>query len=100
MLETREFFLYHVHKDDNIDAIKSYLSDNKVEVINIEQKNNELARFNSFKISVPFKDGRAVSSAEFWPDNVCIKNWHEPLKESTSVVPNHVSNVSESNTKA
>ena len=77
-LENRELFLFRVDKTDSIDVIKNHLLIKNITVVNLIQMNGDGSHFNSFKLTVPFKQARSVRASDFWPENVCIRNWREP----------------------
>ena len=74
---SRDFFVYQVHRDDDVPQLSSYISKQGISVRDIVKKNHDDSKFNSFKVSVPVHDADKIMSADFWPSGIYIRQWRE-----------------------
>jgi hypothetical protein len=74
---TWHYFVYKVHKDDNIDEVREYTSKQGVVVRDLVKTSHNDAKYNSFKLSVPRESADSVLNPEFWPKGIYIRRWHE-----------------------
>ena len=82
--DSRDLFLYRVHKEDDIDTIRNHLNANSITDYELVQKNGDGSFFNSFKLTVPYKFAKFVNTPAFWPEGVCVRNWREPSLQPSS----------------
>ena len=87
---SRDFFVYRVHRDDDVPQLSSYISKQGISVRDIVKKNHDDSKFNSFKVSVPVHDADKIMSADFWPSGIYIRQWREARGAKRDGTPNEL----------
>ena len=73
----RDFFIWRVHKSDEIKEVGDYIVRKGVDYRKLEKKSNENARLNSFKLTISIDDMPKVNDPLFWPKGWNVRRWFE-----------------------
>ena len=73
----RDFFIWRVHKSDDIKEVGDYIVRKGVDYRKLEKKSNENARLNSFKLTISIDDMPKVNDPLFWPKGWNVRRWFE-----------------------
>ena len=85
-IPTWHYFVYKVHKEDEEDELREYITKHNVTVRNLQKCSHNDAAFNSFKLSVSRNDADIILNEDFWPEGIRIRRWFDRQKQgSTSV---------------
>ena len=72
-----DFVVFNVLQDCSVDTIKSYISDNSVEVLDIRRLSKEEWNNQSFCVTVLHVQEPTVSDTEFWPEDIEYRHFFE-----------------------
>ena len=80
--------LFNVTSDDDMESVKSYITNNDVEVLNIKMlpTKKEQTDCLMFKVDVHFEDKHKVLNSEFWPKNVGCREFYKRSRFEQRVV--------------
>jgi hypothetical protein len=84
-----DIFVSHCVKGTDPKGIKKHLEDNSVKVHEIVKVSQEVARFDSFKVTVNRSDKELVcgaNSSGLWPSNVMCRPFFKPRNTTTGAV--------------
>ena len=88
MLAGYDFVVFNVTSDHDIESVKSYITSNDVEVLNIKMLPTKKERTDClmFKVDVHFEDKHKVLNSEFWPENVECREFYKRSRFEQRVV--------------
>lgn len=86
-MPNRDIFVYRVHKNDNADAMKNWITEKGVSVRDIELKSHDEAKYNSFKISVGVEDVDKLLEPGFWPVGIYVRRWRGDRSDGSRDTP-------------
>ena len=77
-----ELVVFNVTRDHDADSVKSYITSDLVDVLNIKPlpTNNDLSNSLMFKVDVHYKDKETVLDSGFWPENVSCREFYKPAR--------------------
>ena len=83
-----DFVVFNVTSDHDIESVKSYITSNDVEVLNIKMLPTKKERTDClmFKVDVHFEDKHKVLNSEFWPENVGCREFYKRSRFEQRVV--------------
>ena len=67
-----------VHNDVTFDALRKYITDSGVTVVELEALATKHQRFQSFRLRVKRSDLKQIEQAEFWPEGVVLSPFFRP----------------------
>ncbi len=80
-----DIFVFRVSKKIPAEKIKSYLTEENIEVESIEQAStDDVSRFRSFHVVIPRSQIDKVMNPEFWPNGVGCRLWGQRSKKRKS----------------
>ncbi len=74
---SRDFFVSRVVKQASVNDMKQHLRNKCVLCRDIKLTSQDNATFNSFKESVSYSDASKIKEADFWPQGIWVRKWHE-----------------------
>ena len=74
----RDLFVYRVDKSTTSADLKLHISDFGFNIISLECISNEMAKFKSFKLSVPLSEFNDLFNESIWPYGVRIRKYITP----------------------
>ena len=83
-----ELVVFNVTRDHDVDSVKSYITSDGVDVLNIKTlpTNSEFNDCLMFKVDVHYKDRETVLDSDFWPENVGCREFYKRSKFENRVV--------------
>jgi hypothetical protein len=74
-LPAKHIYVYHVSPGVSADQVKDLITKGGVEVRGIRRVSKEGWLHGSFKVIINQKDLDRVMTAEFWPEEICCREW-------------------------
>ena len=89
-MPTWHFFVYKVHKDDNVDEVREFVQKQDVIVSDLAKTSHNESKYNSFKLSISKEFAEKVLNADFWPKGIYIRRWHDRRQQNAEMGPKNV----------
>ena len=77
---TRDMFISRVEKDTTDDQLRTWISEQNVNIMKFELLSHEDAIYKSFKLTVPVTDFTKLYEPSLWPVGVSIARYFAPRK--------------------
>ena len=66
------------HNDSDVEAVRKYILDQGITVVELEELERKHNRFKSFRLRVKRADLPRIEDAEFWPEGVILSPFFRP----------------------
>jgi hypothetical protein len=83
-LPAKHIYVYHVSPRVSADQVKDLITQGGVEVRGIRRVSKENWHHGSFKVVINQNDLDRVMKAEFWPEEICCREWLPFIPQRTN----------------
>ena len=71
-------YIGRLHNDVTVDAVRKFIGDQGVTVVELEPLDTKHQRFKSFRLRIRRSDLDRVEDGEFWPEGVLVSSFFRP----------------------
>ena len=73
---TRDFFRWRVHQSDGLKEVGESIKQKGVNSHELTKSSNNIARLNSFKLTISVDNMNKVNDPLFWPNGWNVRRWY------------------------
>lgn len=81
-----EIVVFNVSKDFNSEQVKTYITDNNIDVLEIKRLSDEDRRVYSYQVVVLYKDSKTVLDGNFWPEDIGCRPYFRKRNDKQHVI--------------
>ena len=74
----RDLFIYRVDRDTTTSDLSTYIKDLGFNIRSLDCVSNDMAKFKSFKLSVPVSEFKDLFNENLWPYGVRVRKYVTP----------------------